>query len=68
MDKIIIGGLKSKTVWVAALIAFLSVVSAPVQEWIATAPALAGSLVAAIMVALRALTDGSLADKLRDAA
>lgn len=63
MDKIIIGALKSKTVWVAIAGILVSALASPVQEWIAGHPGIAGTVAGFVMLALRSITTSSLAGK-----
>lgn len=59
----IVGALKSKTMWFAVLGILLSTLAAPVQEWIAANPGIAGALVSSIFAVLRMLTTTSLSAK-----
>lgn len=61
--KLLIGSLKSKTVWVALAIALFTAFDSEFQEWIAAHTSAAGKTVAAIMIFLRVLTVGSLSEK-----
>ena len=59
----ILGSPKSKTNWAAVIIALVTGLNEPVQQWIAAHPSKAGSYVALIMIVLRAMTKKSLAEK-----
>lgn len=63
MGNIILGALKSKTIWVAVATVLLGALYAPVQEYIGAHPGVASSIIGLIMVALRGLTSTSLAAK-----
>lgn len=59
----IIGSTKSKTNWTAIIVAVLTAVNEPVQQWIATHPSKAGAVAATLLIVLRAMTTTSLAEK-----
>lgn len=61
--QVLIGALKSKTVWVAAGIALFTAFDQDLQNWIATHTSGAGKTVAALMIFLRLLTVGSVSEK-----
>lgn len=55
--------LKSKTVWVALLIAISTALEDNVKHWVAAHPGWAGSLVSILMIFLRLLTTGAVSWK-----
>jgi uncharacterized lipoprotein YajG len=59
----ILGALKSKTIWVAVATILLGALADPVQAWIAANPGVAASVAGVVMAVLRGLTTGSLSDK-----
>jgi hypothetical protein len=63
MIDVIVGALKSKTIWVAVAGILVSALYAPVQVWIAAHPGLAGTVAGLVMAALRTITTSSLAAK-----
>lgn len=63
MLEVIIGALKSKTIWVAIASILVTALADPVQAWIVAHPGLAGTVAGIVMVALRAVTTSSLATK-----
>lgn len=62
MDKLW-GALKSKTIWVAVIAAALPFIAPPVQDWIAANPGFYSAALGMAMMALRAFTTQSLAEK-----
>lgn len=59
----ILGALKSKTIWAAIATIILGALVDPVQAWIGTHPGIAATVVGAVFAFLRTLTNGSLAAK-----
>lgn len=63
MLEVIIGALKSKTIWVAVAGILVTALADPVQAWIAAHPGLAGTVAGLVMTALRTVTTSPLAAK-----
>lgn len=59
----LLGSTKSKTNWTAVIVAVLTAVNEPVQQWIASHPSKAGAVAATLLIVLRAMTTTSLAEK-----
>lgn len=59
----LIGSFKSKTIWFGVAAAALPVLAQPVQDWISAHPSAFSGLVGAVIVAIRAFTTQSLAEK-----
>ncbi|CAB4242136.1 hypothetical protein UFOVP83_3 [uncultured Caudovirales phage] len=59
----IIGGLKSKTIWLSVAAIIVPAISDGVQQWIATHPGTASTVVGVAFAVLRAVTTSSLAEK-----
>lgn len=57
------GAFLSKTMWFGVAAAVLPLLFQPIQDWIAANPSASTSLLAAVMMALRAFTNQSLAEK-----
>ena len=60
---LIIGALKSKTIWVSILTILLGALADPVQAWISAHPGGAATVVGLVMAGLRLVTNQSLAAK-----
>lgn len=60
---VILGALKSKTIWASIAVILLGALAQPVQDYIAAHPGIASTLVGALFAVLRGITNGSLADK-----
>jgi hypothetical protein len=63
MLNILLGALKSKTIWVAVATILLGALYDPVQAYIGAHPGVASTIIGLIMVALRGVTSTSLAAK-----
>ena len=63
LANVILGSLKSKTVWAAVGTALLGALSPPVTAWIAANPSTASVVVGTLFTVLRGMTNKSLADK-----
>lgn len=59
----LLGALKSKTVWAGVATAVAGQLFPVVNVWVATNPGTASTVVGALMVVLRTITNKSLADK-----
>ena len=59
----ILGGLKSKTIWLSVAAIIVPAMSDGVQQWIAANPGTASTAVGIAFAVLRAMTTTSLADK-----
>lgn len=62
MDSII-GAFKSKTMWFGLAAAVLPILVQPVQDWVAANPSAFSALIGSAIIALRAFTTQSLAEK-----